>query len=76
MCGLVTVHALCGSTLIFVPCVRKRTYVWCERPLCGMWMSAAHAMRDGHRQGSGTSEQGGSVKDLKPCSPTEETDRL
>lgn len=37
---------------------------------------AAHAMRDGHHQGSATSERGRSVKDLKPCSPTEEMDRL
>lgn len=41
-----------------------------------MCVFAAHAMRDGHHQGSATSEQGRSVKDLKPRSPTEGTDRL
>lgn len=37
---------------------------------------AAHAMRDGHRQGSARRERSRSVKDLKPRSPMEETDEL
>lgn len=58
---------------LLVSCVQVHECM-CER-LC-MCVFAAHALRDGHHQGSGTSERGRSVKDLKPCSPTEEADRL
>lgn len=69
------VHA--GLSSAFPPvcvCVCVLGCIYMHSSLCVCF--TAHAMRDGHHQGSATSERSRSVKDLKPCSPTEETDRL
>lgn len=68
-------YNVCLCSSLSPVCEHVYLHVFMCDSLC-MCVFAAQAMRDGHHQGSATIERGRSVKDLKPCSPTEEMDRL